>query len=143
VVDGIQIEGTFRAHQVPLAGVRDNPEHLKLLESWMRSYRPEKVFDADGRLIEELAALAPRCERRMGASDHANGGKRMVDLDIPNFRDYALEVKKRATAARQTSASSARTRPPRTGWARSSRWRTAVWSIIRFPRTTTSPSTGA
>ena len=102
VVDGIQIEGTFRAHQVPLAGVRDNPEHLKLLESWMRSYRPEKVFDADGRLIEELAALAPRCERRMGASDHANGGKRMVDLDIPNFRDYALEVKKPATQRQES-----------------------------------------
>ncbi len=97
VVDGVQVEGTFRSHQVPLSGVRDNPEHLALLEQWMRSYHPDQVFDAAGRLIPELAALAPKGDKRMGASDHANGGKLVVDLDLPNFRDYALEVKRPAT----------------------------------------------
>ena len=75
VVDGVQIEGTFRAHQVPLSDVRTNPEHLRMLESWMRSYRPEELFDADGRLVPDLAALAPAGERRMGANPHANGGR--------------------------------------------------------------------
>src|SRR5262245_50759893 len=92
VVDGVQIEGTFRAHQVPLSGVRDNPEHLALLEEWMRSYHPERVFDESGRLIPELAALAPRGEKRMGAIAHANGGKLVVNLDLPNFTHYALTV---------------------------------------------------
>jgi len=97
IVDGTPVEGTFRAHQVPLAGVRDNPEHLKMLEAWMRSYHPDRLFDADGRLVAEVAALAPKGTRRMGAQEHANGGKLVVDLDLPNFRDYALAVDKPAT----------------------------------------------
>ena len=74
-VDGIPIEGTFRAHQVPLATVRENPEHLKILETWMRSYKPEELFDERGAFIEELAELAPRGNRRMGGSPHVNGGR--------------------------------------------------------------------
>jgi xylulose-5-phosphate/fructose-6-phosphate phosphoketolase len=93
VVDGVVIEGTFRAHQVPLSGVKDNPEHLKLLEAWMRSYRPEELFDERGRLVAAVAALAPRGDRRMGANPHANGGKELIDLDLPDYRDYALAVK--------------------------------------------------
>jgi xylulose-5-phosphate/fructose-6-phosphate phosphoketolase len=92
VVDGVPIEGTFRAHQVPLATVRENPEHLKLLEQWMRSYRPEELFDDNGRLIAELAELAPRGDRRMGANPHANGGRLLETLDLPEWGDYALEV---------------------------------------------------
>src|SRR4029077_14336534 len=92
----------FRAHQVPLAGVRDNPEHLKMLEAWMRSYHPDRLFDADGRLVAEVAALAPKGTRRMGAQEHANGGKLVVDLDLPNFRDYALAVDKPATVRQES-----------------------------------------
>jgi len=96
-VDGLPVEGTFRAHQVPVADVKTNLDHLKLLEDWMRSYRPEELFDEHGGLIPELAALAPKGERRMGANPHANGGKLLVDLDLPPFTDYAIEVKKPAT----------------------------------------------
>ena len=74
VVDGLQVEGTFRAHQVPLSDPATHPEHLKLLEDWLRSYRPEELFDEQGRLKPELAELAPKGERRMGANPHANGG---------------------------------------------------------------------
>jgi len=91
-VDGIQIEGTFRAHQVPVADVQHNPEHLQILETWLRSYHPETLFDDEGRLVPELAALAPQGEARMSANPHANGGKLMVDLDLPAFTDYALAV---------------------------------------------------
>jgi xylulose-5-phosphate/fructose-6-phosphate phosphoketolase len=91
-VDGEPIEGTFRAHQVPLAEVRTNPEHLKLLEQWMRSYRPEELFEPSGRLRAELAALAPQGDRRMGANPHANGGLLLKDLRMPDFREYAVEV---------------------------------------------------
>jgi xylulose-5-phosphate/fructose-6-phosphate phosphoketolase len=91
-VDGLPVEGTFRAHQVPLPGVRENPEHLRMLETWLRSYRPEELFDDGGRLIPELAALAPRGKRRMGANPNANGGKLLVDLDLPDYTDYRLEV---------------------------------------------------
>jgi xylulose-5-phosphate/fructose-6-phosphate phosphoketolase len=91
-VDGRPAEGTFRSHQVPMADTHDNLEHLALLEAWMRSYRPEALFDADGRLIPELAALAPEGDRRMSANPHANGGTVLVDLDILDFRDYAVEV---------------------------------------------------
>ena len=91
-VDGIQIEGTFRAHQVPLANVRTNPEHLKMLESWMKSYRPEELFDQDGKLVPKLAELAPKGEQRMGANPNANGGKLLRDLRMPEFREYAVEV---------------------------------------------------
>ena len=97
VVDGVQIEGTFRAHQVPVAAVRDNPEHLRILEEWMRSYKPEELFDAAGRFRAEYAGLAPRGARRMGANPHANGGELTVPLDLPDYVDYAVEVPKPAT----------------------------------------------
>ena len=92
VVDGLQIEGTFRAHQVPLSDPAGNPEHLALLEDWLRSYRPEELFDTHGRLMTELAALAPDGVRRMGANPNANGGILLRDLRIPDFRDYATDV---------------------------------------------------
>jgi xylulose-5-phosphate/fructose-6-phosphate phosphoketolase len=92
VVDGVPVEGTFRAHQVPLANVRENPEHLKLLEAWMRSYKPDELFDAGGALIAELAALAPRGERRMGANPNVNAGRALIALDLPDYADYALDV---------------------------------------------------
>ena len=92
VVDGKPITGTFRAHQVPLDNVKTNPAHLAQLEAWMRSYEPERLFGADGRLLPELAALAPSGDRRMGANPHANGGKLTVNLDVPDFRDYATPV---------------------------------------------------
>ncbi len=92
VVDGKQVEGTFRSHQVPLAELSTKPEHLKMLEAWMKSYRPEELFDESGRLIPELAALAPEGERRMGANPHANGGLRLKNLAMPDFRDYAVAV---------------------------------------------------
>jgi xylulose-5-phosphate/fructose-6-phosphate phosphoketolase len=92
VVDGLQVEGTFRAHQVPLEAVRTNPAHLQLLEQWMRSYRPEELFDPGGTLRRELAELAPEGARRMGANPNANGGVLLRDLDLPDFRQYALEV---------------------------------------------------
>ncbi len=92
VVDGLQIEGTFRAHQVPLSDPATHPEHLKLLEDWLRSYRPEELFDEQGRLKPELADLAPKGERRMGANPHANGGILLRDLRMPDFRDYAAAV---------------------------------------------------
>ena len=91
-VDGLQIEGTFRAHQVPLAADAEHPQHLKLLEEWLRSYRPEELFDAWGRLNPELAELAPKSERRMGANPHANGGLLLRDLIMPDFRKYAVNV---------------------------------------------------
>jgi xylulose-5-phosphate/fructose-6-phosphate phosphoketolase len=90
-VDGKQTEGTFRSHQVPM-GDMDRPEHVKLLESWLKSYRPEELFDAGGRLAGDLAALAPVGERRMSANPHANGGSLMRDLHLPDFRDYAVAV---------------------------------------------------
>ena len=92
VVDGLQIEGTFRAHQVPLPIRMRHPEHLKLLEDWLRSYRPEELFDEQGRLKPELAELAPKGDRRMGANPHANGGMLLRDLRMPDFRDYAVDV---------------------------------------------------
>ena len=91
-VDGLQIEGTFRAHQVPLSDPATHPEHLTLLEEWLRSYRPEELFDIQGRLIPELAELAPKGERRMGANPHANGGLLLRDLIMPDFQNYAVDV---------------------------------------------------
>ena len=91
-VDGLPAEGSFRSHQVPLADLAGNPEHLRQLEEWMRSYRPEELFDEGGALRAELAALAPEGERRMGANPHANGGVLLRDLELPDFRDYAVEV---------------------------------------------------
>ena len=93
VVNGLQVEGTFRAHQVPLHP-NANPEHLKLLEDWMKSYRPQELFDEQGKLIAELAALAPKGERRMSANPHANGGMLLRDLRMPDFRDYAIKISK-------------------------------------------------
>ena len=92
VVDGVQIEGTFRAHQIPLQVDSEHLEHLKLLENWMKSYHPEELFDKDGRLIKELAELAPKGNRRMGANPHANGGILLQDLNMPDFRDFAVTV---------------------------------------------------
>jgi xylulose-5-phosphate/fructose-6-phosphate phosphoketolase len=93
-VDGAPVEGTFRAHQVPLPGVRESPEHLAQLEGWMRGYRPQERFDARGRLAPELAALAPEGEKRMGATSYANGGRRLVPLEIPDYDAYAIEVER-------------------------------------------------
>ncbi|EWM12142.1 phosphoketolase [Kutzneria sp. 744] len=92
VVDGVQIEGTFRAHQVPLSGVRENPEHLRRLEQWLRSYAPHTLFDDAGRLVPELAALAPDGDKRMSATPYANGGRLLRPLDIPPLAAYALTV---------------------------------------------------
>jgi xylulose-5-phosphate/fructose-6-phosphate phosphoketolase len=92
VVDGVPIEGTYRAHQVPLSELREKPEHLKMLEEWMRSYHPEQLFDEKGRLIPELAELAPEGTRRMGANPHANGGLLLRDLRMPDFRDYGIKL---------------------------------------------------
>jgi xylulose-5-phosphate/fructose-6-phosphate phosphoketolase len=91
-VDGIPIEGTFRAHQVPLATVREDPEHLKILEGWMRSYKPEELFDKDGKFIQGLADLVPMGNRRMGGNPHVNGGRLLTALDIPDFTNYALNI---------------------------------------------------
>ncbi|MDO8430891.1 MAG: phosphoketolase family protein [Candidatus Binatus sp.] len=92
IVDGKQIEGTFRAHQVPLDKVKENPEHLKMFEAWMRSYRPGELFDVNGRLVPELQAMGPVGIRRMGANPHANGGLLTISLDIPSFTDYAIPI---------------------------------------------------
>ncbi|MCG3179243.1 MAG: Xylulose-5-phosphate phosphoketolase [Phycisphaerae bacterium] len=92
VSDGLPVEGTFRAHQVPLSNPARNPEHLRQLEEWLRSYRPEELFDAGGRLLPELAALAPTGDQRMGANPHANGGLLLRDLRMPDFREYAVAV---------------------------------------------------
>lgn len=91
-VDGKKVEGFWRAHQVPVAGCRENPAHLKILEDWMRSYEPEKLFDENGALIPELQALAPEGVRRMGANPHANGGLLKKELKLPDFRSFAIEV---------------------------------------------------
>ena len=135
-VDGEPVEGTWRAHQVPIADL-DNPEHLKQLEDWMKSYRAHELFDENGKFREEFAALAPTGHRRMGSNPHANGGELLVPLSMPHFRDHAIEVRApgdgqgRSNAQSgkvpprrdeaeprpgRTSASLARTRPPQTGW---------------------------
>jgi xylulose-5-phosphate/fructose-6-phosphate phosphoketolase len=91
-VDGLPVEGTFRAHQVPVTDIARKPEHLQILERWMKSYKPEELFDRNGRLMAELADLAPKGQRRMGANPHANGGLLMSDLRLPDFREYAVPV---------------------------------------------------
>jgi xylulose-5-phosphate/fructose-6-phosphate phosphoketolase len=102
-VDGHKVEGFWRAHQVPLAGVPENPAHFKLLEDWLRSYRPEELFDENGRLIAELRALSPSGTRRMSANPHANGGVLRKALHLPDFRDYAIPVEEPGqTAAENT-----------------------------------------
>ena len=92
VVDGLKIEGTFRAHQVPIVVDAAHPDHLPLLEAWLKSYRPEALFDAAGRLVEEIRDLAPKGGRRMGANVHANGGLLLRDLRLPDYRAYGVEV---------------------------------------------------
>ncbi len=103
VVDGQPVEGTFRAHQVPLANVRDDPAHLAMLGEWMRAYRPEELFDAEGRLVPRLRQLAPTGGRRMGANPHANGGSLLVDLDLPDFSDYAVPVTRPASERHEST----------------------------------------
>ncbi|HZD69540.1 MAG TPA: phosphoketolase family protein [Actinomycetes bacterium] len=93
-VDGQPVEGTWRSHQVPLAEVRTNPQHLAMLEHWMRGYRPERLFDEHGTLAAELAALPPKGQRRMSANPHTNGGLLLRDLRLPDYRDYAVDVTK-------------------------------------------------
>jgi xylulose-5-phosphate/fructose-6-phosphate phosphoketolase len=97
VVDGKKIEGTWRAHQVPLEGMRDNPDHLRLLEEWMRSYKPEELFDEQGKLRRELADIAPKGKLRMGMNVHANGGLLLEALELPAFEDYGVAIKEPGT----------------------------------------------
>jgi len=136
-VDGHYLEGFWRAHQIPITDVAANPGHLKVLESWLRGYRPEELFDDKGRLLPELKSLTPTGTRRMSANRIANGGLLRRPLDMPDFRDCAVKVEKPgATLAGNvptlgnflrevarlnmgTSASSARTRRNRTDWRRS------------------------
>jgi xylulose-5-phosphate/fructose-6-phosphate phosphoketolase len=96
-VDGRPVEDTWRAHQVPITGVRESRKHLQQLEEWMRSYRPEELFDEQGRLVPELAGTTPRGERRMSANPHANGGVLLRDLVLPDFRGYAVAVSRPGT----------------------------------------------
>jgi xylulose-5-phosphate/fructose-6-phosphate phosphoketolase len=91
-LDGHKVEGSWRSHQVPMSDVRDNPAHMKALEDWMRSYKPDELFDANGTLVPELQALSPKGHRRMGANPHANGGILRKELNFPDFRDYAVKV---------------------------------------------------
>ena len=102
-VDGVQVEGSWRSHQVPLARTREDPEHLALLEAWLRSYRPEELFDDDGRPVASIAALAPSGSRRMSANPQANGGLLLRDLQLPDFRDYAVEVARPGTTSSEAT----------------------------------------
>jgi len=97
-IDGRRTEDYWRSHQVPMGEMHGNPEHVRILEEWMKSYRPEELFDEGGHLRPELAELAPRGERRMSANPHANGGLLLSDLRLPDFRDYALHIEKPATS---------------------------------------------
>jgi len=103
VVDGVQIEGTFRAHQVPITDFNSKPDHVGILEAWLRGYWPEELFDKSGRLVPELAALAPSGERRMSANPHANGGVLLRDLNLPDFRAYAVSVAKPGTTTSEAT----------------------------------------
>lgn len=102
-VDGKQVEGTWRSHQVPFSDLDSNPNHLKLLEQWMRSYRPDELFTNEGRLNPEIEEMAPKGNRRMGANPHANGGILLKDLHIPDFRNYAIQVSSPGTLLAETS----------------------------------------
>jgi xylulose-5-phosphate/fructose-6-phosphate phosphoketolase len=97
-LDGHRLEGSWRAHQIPIPDVAGNPEHLKLLEAWMRSYKPEELFDANGKLVPELKGLAPVGDRRVSANPHANGGLLRIPLRIPDFRDHAVTIEKPGTS---------------------------------------------
>jgi len=100
VVDGQRVEGTFHAHQVPIADPRGNPEHLRLLDEWLRSYRPQELFDAVGRLRQDIATLSPKGDRRMGSNPHANGGALLRPLRLPDFRSYAVDIPERGLHAK-------------------------------------------
>ncbi|RAM49030.1 MAG: phosphoketolase [Hapalosiphonaceae cyanobacterium JJU2] len=102
-IDGKAIEDSWRSHQVPLSGLANKPEHLKMLEDWMKSYKPEELFDENGRLIPELAELAPIGEQRMGANPHANGGILLRDLKMPDFQNYAIAVPKPAITSAEAT----------------------------------------
>jgi xylulose-5-phosphate/fructose-6-phosphate phosphoketolase len=102
-VDGLKTEGSWRSHQVPFADLAAKPEHVKLLSEWMKSYKPEELFDANGTLLPELAELAPRGDRRMGANPHANGGLLLRNLRMPDFRNYAVEVTKPGTSLNEAT----------------------------------------
>jgi len=104
IIDGVEIEGTFRAHQVPMANVTDTPEHLRILEDWMRSYRPEELFDASGAPVAAVTALAPVGDRRMSANPVANGGLLRQALRLPEFRDYAVEVAEHGASDAESTA---------------------------------------
>ena len=103
VVDGQQIEGTFRAHQVPITDFQSRPDHIGILEGWLRGYWPEELFDQSGRVVPELAALPPSGERRMSANPHANGGELLKDLKLPDFRAYAVSVAKPGTTTSEAT----------------------------------------
>jgi xylulose-5-phosphate/fructose-6-phosphate phosphoketolase len=102
-IDGLPVEGTFRSHQVPLHEVKKKPEELAALEEWLRTYAPDELFDENGRLVPELRALAPEGARRMGANPHANGGKLLVDLNMPDFQDYAIPVEAHASERHEST----------------------------------------
>ena len=102
-VDGEKTEGYWRAHQVPVAEMATKPGHIKILEDWMKSYKPEELFDATGKLMPELAELAPKGTRRMGANPHTNGGVLLKDLRMPDFREYAVEVPKPGTVVAEAT----------------------------------------
>jgi len=121
-IAGHKVEGSWRAHQVPMADVRTNPASLKLLESWMRSYQPEELFDTNGRLRAELKALAPSGPRRMSANPHANGGLLRRELKLPAFRDYAVKA---------ATGSSIPTKPSRTSSIRCSTSTPSGWTSVR------------
>jgi xylulose-5-phosphate/fructose-6-phosphate phosphoketolase len=102
-VDGLPVEGSFRSHQVPVADLAKNPEHLRILEQWLRSYKPEELFDEGGALAPELAELPPKGDRRMSANPHTNGGLLLQDLQLPDFEDYAVDVTKPATTSSEAT----------------------------------------
>jgi xylulose-5-phosphate/fructose-6-phosphate phosphoketolase len=102
-VDGLQVEGTFRAHQVPVTDFAEKPDHVRILDEWMRSYRPTELFDQSGVLMPELAALPPRGNRRMSANPHANGGELLKDLRLPDFRNYGVAVTKPGTTTSEAT----------------------------------------
>ena len=102
-VDGLKTEGTWRAHQVPLSEMASKPEHIAILENWMQSYKPKELFDKHGSLISELASLAPKGEKRMGANPHTNGGALLKDLTLPNFQNYAIDVNKPGLAIAEST----------------------------------------
>jgi xylulose-5-phosphate/fructose-6-phosphate phosphoketolase len=102
-LDGLPVENSWRSHQVPMTDVRDNPEHLRVLEEWLRSYGPDELFDANGTLVPELAELPPKGERRMSATPYANGGVLLRELVLPDFRNYAVEVQKPGTTTSEAT----------------------------------------